>query len=309
MTNEYKIEKVSLQPYSLKLKKPWNINDSVVDYRRGFYLACTISGETFIGEASPLPGLHLESIEDIEQRLLEVSKILVTTKTPLVFKISEDLFGNFPSLTNEPPSITSAIEQIFWLFFNRQSPTRMANYTTIYTGRNRNYQGYKAIKWKVRGKPMLVWDELNAFSKTWPNTLIRIDGNRSIDPEELPKFCEVLSKFKNIDYIEEPCSNLRVAVDSTRNAGIKLAADESLWLKESLTKEAQVIVAKPQRLGGVSKVLQIKIKYPDKRLVLSHCFESPKTVAFLSKLGHAISPTENHGIYTQEFFATPKGAS
>ena len=62
-----KISDFNYSPYLIKLKKTFQSSQQLITERRGFLISITDEmGNSAIGEASPLPGLSLETNSDNE---------------------------------------------------------------------------------------------------------------------------------------------------------------------------------------------------------------------------------------------------
>lgn len=314
-------------PFSLKLKTPFQSSAQTIKQRDGFIISLTDElGNQSFGEASPLSGFSKETHNDLIQNLSEI-------KTKLVdFFLSEDLtaINNQLSTLKLVPSLRFALEQatlslliernksfIYQFIGNSKSEI---NVNAVFGFGEPNEilsavekkidNGYNTIKIKI-GRDNFE-DDLKLIrglrKKFGKEVNIRLDANGKWGLEEANKYLELLSPF-NIQYIEEPCNNLRSLIKLSEVSLIPIAVDESTYTIDDLfevinNSNIEFIVLKPMVLGGLISSLEIikKAEKKNKKIIISSSLESAVGKSGLVLLATITNHNFAHGLDTSRFF-------
>ncbi len=269
-----KIVDTAIKRFELPLLRPLTIGGQTLTCRCGLLLEMTSeSGQLYVGECSPLPGLHRESLEQAERQLRELP-------WPNV-----DLAALYPSVRN-------AIGMVMRDAVGSKQPVSVALNGLLMTGDDSVEslldEGYRSIKVKV-GRQSLERDIeriLVIKSKIKGHATLRLDANRSWSLEQACRFGQAVGP-SDIEYIEEPTHRYEDHADFIRMTGLPVTWDESLLAGEPFS-EVAALVLKPAILGGF-KAMQDWIQWAQTRdiqVVISSCFEGPWALRSYARLAY-----------------------
>jgi o-succinylbenzoate synthase len=271
---------LTYSPYSISLTKPFITSRGEISERKGFIISVkNQSNEEGIGEAAPLPEFGSESYEDDEKALENIQLNLRLDLNNLPISIDESL-----SDFNHLPALRSGIEQAILNLICVEKKTTLGDLFNVVVARNISVNGiiglldnqtavamakelkaagYRSIKIKV-GRSSFE-DDLeivkNIRGETGKNIMMRLDANGKWDTNEAVNCLKQLEQF-NIEYIEQPVSNIENFIGISENTSIPLAADESLRSYKEATdiinnNLAPVLILKPMMLGGLTTTMKI----------------------------------------------------
>ena len=90
-----KIEEIHIYTYQLPILIPLQIGNTTITSRTGAIINIKTSASIYgFGEASPLPGLHQESLNDIKSELMEIKSLLIGTHLEEVFTAIDNMQKN-----------------------------------------------------------------------------------------------------------------------------------------------------------------------------------------------------------------------
>jgi o-succinylbenzoate synthase len=267
-----------------------------------------------VGEASPLPGYSLDTLEDaasalgsLDLRELQRAVNVVETGEALKSVVSLlpqsqsaarmaletaalDLRGHqqgisAPALLGAPPGTERALA---WLAGAPHPGVLVAI-------RRAQRAGYEHFKIKLgeggnHAREVGCVRDLREALGTGPR--LRLDANRAWSQAQARAAGRRL-RAADIEFIEEPCRNLTHA----RGIGMPVALDESLQGLDAIDLQARalgtgasVVVLKPMMLGGLSRCLELgrRAAALDMGVVVSHSFDGPVALAAAAALALAL---------------------
>ncbi len=319
-----KIRDVRWYRFTLPLKEPLLIGANRITQREGWLLQLSDeNGFSAFGEASPLPGLHNETLMQcvdefriIKQRLVElpnfkaeeITRILKSLRNRLSLSPSVwfALDGALISLSERPEQDVT----------NRRAKV---NVNALLSGNVETWatqateavaEGFRSLKIKV-GRQDLSEElsALKALLRTLPaNVSLRLDANRFRTLKEAIHLAALPAE--RIEYIEEPLQNPADIPQFFRQTGIAVALDETLreaQAKQLLTQPAvNAMVLKPSILGGWLPTVQWAqtAKTHNKTIVISDTFSSGVGLQVLADWIVRLGATQTaHGLDTYRFLA------
>ena len=284
-----------LLPYHLPLRNKLTIKQESDSLRKGLLLFWQSDVGTVYGEIAPLPGLHLESLDE--------AKLLVQNHFPHFIKELEEsneswLELNYPKAL--APSVKFGFEMLAFHYqllrqecslvqFLNPEPSFPVSLNGLLDcsleGLESEIQrckiaGYKTVKMKV-GRSELKEDihRVRLVRRQWTDVEIRLDANQAWTLTEAKEILSALADC-NLAYCEEPLQNPHELPQLKKSCEVNLALDETLWKDPELAKLIQnnihAYILKPGILGGWQETLKwINSAKSTKILpVLSSSFES-----------------------------------
>ena len=283
--------------YRLPFKTPLHTASGTFDHRAGLILHLKSSGQSFFGEAAPLPTFSLETLD-------EVIYWLIHHRNKIEAILSDERPYNrlieFTNNQNPPPALqfgldalalqkvshlneVSLQQQLFSKAVNQIPLNALGDLHAdhcLKEVKSITNQGYKTIKFKV-GMDIEheIW-QLHRIRKKHPKLSIRLDANQAWSPIAARHHCQKLEEL-NIEYCEEPLSeptatNYRFLTEHT---SLPLALDESTrqlnnW--RELLSYSSAVILKPMLLGSFTTNLETKqlAETLDNKTVFSTSLES-----------------------------------
>jgi O-succinylbenzoate synthase len=313
------VSSCELFQFKIPLTSPIKVLNKLINYRKGLLLCFSDEkGDHGYGEISPLPGLHKETLADVQQNLYSVIPDLLKQN------IQEDLgelHGSFKRLFGSQKILSSnrfglevsllnllaerSQQPLYSLLGKPKTKTITLNGLLVETKTNEHLNthalslikaGYQTIKLKV-GHPRLETD-INTLEKlrqvVGPDIQIRLDANQAWSVSEAIRFGKAIREYK-IEYIEEPVSSITEIEKFYDQTGIQYALDESLRNLEPEVipnfKGLNTLVLKPSLLGGLEKTARF-CRVADLigvKNVLSSAFYSGFTLAVLAQFAAVYS--------------------
>lgn len=257
---------------------------------------------------STLQGFHQSSLEEVNFKIHEFFSSYTLSFNDIDFtKRFFNLVIEDAHLLAYSPEILFQIESLLLgilktthskLFSNEEVLTNQ-----LYRSENPAvfYKDSKCLKIKISPHGAFKTAELlNALYKENPNVIIRLDGNRQFELDELFEFESVLKNkvhpniFLNIDYIEEPFKNFYDGNTFKNRSDLDIAIDESFTALMSVDLKNNPVVIKPS-LIGLSPVMFWLRSHEESRAIISSSFEHPTILEGLYFLGRERS-NEYHGL-------------
>lgn len=297
--------KFNAYTYSFPFKKPFVTGSHTFKTRTGIVLELQDDELTALGEAAPLPGFSLESLEDVSAQLRKYASAIenllrddLTLETLQVFHRKNEIYPSLQfaldTLAVDYLSQKAGIPAQDFLFEDPAS-TLQANAVVSIEEENKTIrqvseyvdQGYTTIKIKV-GKDFE--NELRILRKvrsSYPKIVLRLDANRAWEPDEAVENLYALEHL-DIEYCEEPLA--KVTIQNLKNlhksVSIPLALDESILDVnhiDSIMPFVSAIVLKPMVLGSLSKL------FATNRLANSHNNKVIYTTSLESGIGRTMT--------------------
>lgn len=298
----------SVAHFEHALHKPFRSGRGVIRSRSGYLVRMERDGRVGFGELSPLPGFHVESVEESMRSLVEALACGGTPKAPS---------AAFALSCAECMTDAGAAER-----FNFVTPARVPSVrvNALFGGdavaaeaawKSGAFTGFRTIKLKVgRGS---VEDDVAlvaAFrSRMKPEQRIRLDANRMMEFDAAERLLEAIGPDR-IEYAEEPLRDPSRMPELARKTGIPMAIDETLrdadLAQDVLGAEGVIVqVVKPSLIGDLgeleSVVTQGTINGCD--TVFSNLFESAFTLALLGRVAAILGAEDrDHGLATAGLF-------
>ncbi len=309
------IRRIRLFRFSLPLRHTIRVGEKTISRRDGVLLLLEDErGRFAFGEATPLPGLHSETLETCVRELAAIKERLMGQR----FESEPDLekWGSALSPASRF-ALDAALTQL--IFTQNYSSENRVAVNALITGKGNEMlaqaqkavaNGYRSLKIKVGRDPLEKELKmiLAILRETPPAVKLRLDANRSWTPDQAESL-RVLPA-ERIEYVEEPLQNLSALEAFYQRTGLSIALDESLRTPEAvryLTFEGvKALVLKPTVLGGFSSVQKWAhlAREKGKMLVLSDTFSSGigvHTLGFWAILLHL--QKDAHGLDTYRFLA------
>lgn len=313
-------------PFSLQLKTPFQSSAQIIKERKGFIISLNDEpGNQSFGEASPLMNFSYESNNQVETTLKDLRTQLID------FSVGENLDVITQSLDSFKliPSVRFALEQailslliernksFIYQFIGNLKPEINVNAVfgfgeikdILSVVEKKIDDGYNTIKIKI-GRDNFE-DDLKLISKIrqqfGDGVSLRLDVNGKWKFEEAKNYLEQLSSF-NIQYIEEPCGNLKSLKKLADEPTIPIAADESIHTIEDAyevinNSNIGFIVLKPMVLGGLTALFRVitEAEKKNKKVIISSSFESTVGKSGLVLLAAITNHNFAHGLDTSDF--------
>lgn len=270
------IAEITLYKYELPLVRPLTIKGRTINMRSGVIVSLTDKdGFVGLGDASPLPGLHAESLKEAIGELVKIKEAKELTKATL-------------------PSVRFAVEGTMLDLAIQKEKTFERNeklqvpVNALITGDASDVvaefqqlcdAGYPAVKVKVGRRDVGEDIELvRSLKQLGRDVMLRLDANRAWGLDEALEFCIQVSAGQ-IEYIEEPIADINDQAEFIKASPVPLALDETLVendLRQINLEGVKAMVLKPSLLGGFEVTERlINIAKENSILpVLSSAFES-----------------------------------
>ncbi|HMP74156.1 MAG TPA: o-succinylbenzoate synthase [Kiritimatiellia bacterium] len=286
--------------YVLRLGEPLRVGGCELTHRTGLLIRWTEDGGGVgWGEASPLPGYHRESLEEV------IQAFGVWKRDPEAWGLA----GDFPSLRfGLEQAAESAGGRFAGLSARRIGINALVDLSRPGEAIARIAEGYHRLKIKVGRMDVEVEREgLRRIMGELPEGVrLRLDANGSLSLEAALHLAEGL-EGDGIDYFEEPVAEAGDLERFRRETGWPVALDESMADEEPSADKLRgvdALVCKPMRAGGFSRARGWKAccEAAGTRFVLSSCFESGVGLGGLLDLAAEVEVSEPCGFDTWRIF-------
>jgi O-succinylbenzoate synthase len=257
----------------------------------------TAEGAIGLGEAAPLPGTSVESLDDAARAIERFA-----ARAPFEVAEVDDALAQTVALLGAArfaieTALLDALAQLRGATLAEllvPAPAARVELAAVVDdaqdARRAYAAGIRCLKLKLYPGDDL--GRMRAIAAAAPGARLRIDGNRQWPRHRLEELLAPL-RFPAVEYVEEPCPATHLALD----AGAWFALDESLVelpeaeLRTALAHPSLVaLVLKPTVLGGISAVraLAALARSCDVAPVLSHALEGPIGTAACAELARAV---------------------
>jgi o-succinylbenzoate synthase len=263
-------------------------------------------GEVGFGEASPLPGMSIDTIEDAVR-----SAAVLAARAPIVIECAGHATAVADRITAAPAArfgietaLLAALAQhmctsvaALWSAIP-QGELRYAHVVDVEDqARHAVARGARCLKIKVGELEASAsgYDRVARIARAAPGIRLRIDANRSWRRERVG---EILASFAAlpIEYVEEPCVNAHELL--ANGLPCRIALDESLveLSRTELSRALEsphlaALVLKPTLLGGFARCFELASEAHRHGVapVVSHALEGPIGYGACIELARAIS--------------------
>lgn len=271
-----KIVSAQIKRYCLPLSRELTIKDAIIKNRTGALLFLTDSnGNTACGELAPLQSLHKESLEEAINQLTRLKDILTGVSIPAAFADFTEGIESFLPFAASPSTATAIEMAVLNLFKQQGSFDDLKNISipvnALLSTDTQNIcdsasrlidQDFTSIKVKVGrsifDKEIAAINKLSEIVKG--KATLRLDANRQWSLNTALEFCNQTAS-PQIEYIEEPLSNMNEIPEFTESSPIALALDETLVEKNieyvKQLKKIAAYILKPSLLGGFNKTAEL----------------------------------------------------
>lgn len=258
------------------------------------------SGATGFGEAAPLPGMSIDTLDDAMRACEALANRLplelatpghasaiaarITTAPAARFAIETALLSSISQLRG------TSVASLFHALPQAEIESAIVVDTEA-EARDAVARGVRCLKIKMAANELA---RVQRIAKAAPNCRLRIDANRGWPVEETPILLAALADLA-IEYVEEPC--IDAADLLSPDLPVKLALDESLIelspaaLERALSSPLlAAIILKPTLLGGFSRCLELASAAHAHGVapIVSHALEGPIGTAACHELARAI---------------------
>jgi len=265
-----KITDFKVQQYSIPFVKPFHTSGGTFTRREGFWITLSDGNYRAHGEAAPLPGFSVETLQDVRYALEGFHQAVKGESFE-----REELFTLIQVHTEKIPSARFALETAVYDLLSQQAGLPLSQFlnpqaaTEIsvngIAGIHLPGDGFSVIKVKVGFRNL--FDEIEYMeylTKSYGDEVVfRLDCNGAFDLSKAIRFCKEIEKF-NIDYVEQPlpADELEDMAELRYHTTIPIAVDESLCDYESAEKimeeqAADVFVIKPMVSSGFTECKRI----------------------------------------------------
>jgi L-alanine-DL-glutamate epimerase-like enolase superfamily enzyme len=312
-----KIVAVRIATYSLAMRPFLNHRGS----RRGLILGIGVrlghndEVRWSYGEASPWPGIHRESIEDVERQLVEIAPSLVGTEfQESCFNIEETCFGWLSISQVLSPLANYCLEHallnVKLQTEGGESVALLPKSAGLVTLQGKSWQklhfevaglvraGAQHLKVKV-GRDSLDKEAelLRGLVKEFRGLRLRLDANGLLTMSQVEELVVGAEVGQNLAFVEDP----DMADDICSRSSMSLAFEPGI--EEKFVKPDDFLVIKPSQVGGFSKLAEMAGRHTKDRVILSSAFETGLGIAsalmMMSQLGLRREP----GFGTYAFLA------
>jgi o-succinylbenzoate synthase len=310
-------------PFKIPFIKPITVAGNIITERRGFYLTLkTSEGLSAQGEAAPLDGISHETIRRAKHDLSEIQSFLMELKFPSQKDELLEMLKKEPYLFNSCGSVRFAVESAILMLASKTVNKSLAEYlgaelrdvetAVLLQGTHQEViadfkyfskHGARVFKLKVGDRNIALdvrkIQDIRPFLEM--DSYLRLDGNMKWGLKEACVFAQ-LAGNQNIDFIEEPVSDITQLNDFYQQTRMRIALDETLASSSIADQEGvSAYVLKPMVLGLVPTLDWIeKAGLSNRKAIISSAFESPvgfKVLANLACLSEQIA-----GLGTERWF-------
>jgi len=326
-----RIARVGIRSWDLPLARSLRVGGRTLERRAGVLVVLEDGeGHAGIGETAPLPGLHVESVEEAAAQLLKLAGELEDAVIPEGCPALAGAFEIWLGGRNLFPAVRTGIEgAVLTLLADRAgtdlphllatSPAERVRINALLNGdpaavldsaARLAKSGYTALKIKVGRRDAAEEAELVAAVRALvgPAIALRLDANRAWDLATARDFAERVAPA-GIDYLEEP---LRVASDLAAfvaDSPVPVALDETLLgfspQSPPPLRGVAALILKAAVLGGYERSLAWALLARRKGLaaVVSAAFPSAVGMALDIACAAALGDETAHGLGTSFAFA------
>lgn len=320
------IKKIIFKQFKFELKQKFSSSKNIINQREGIIVIAEDElGNNIGAEVSPLPGFSKETLEEAEKGLvLIIDKLLNKELTENNFSI-ENIYNEL----SLPNSVRFGIDQLILNLQIKRNPKFVQNNFNLVSKNKINVnsvvgieskevilnkvekcfnEGFSTIKIKIGRKNFnedlqIIESIQDIFSG---KLKLRCDVNGSWTESEAIQNINSLNNF-NLEYIEEPCSEISSNLNLREISKNAIAIDESVSSTVVLKKLIEdncfkFIVVKPMIVGSIFEILKL-IKLAEEKnvnLIFSSAFESEVGRSILVLLSSLVRHNYAHGLAVSE---------
>ena len=289
--------------------------------RSGWYLKIYANELCGIGEASPIPGISLETHQEVGYALngfkLALEGIDYAIELEELLLLSEVHGFNMPS-------VQFAIQSAAYDLFSKSKNKTVAKYlngealnsiniNSIYHKNSTiSNSETKVLKVKITEKNIFnIRERVDSIIEAYPPTVkLRLDFNGALDLVKAVRVCRELENY-NIDYIEQPLpiKSNQDLYDLRMSTDIPIALDESVSDYKSvleIIKEsyADVLIIKPTMTGSFNNIKKIVDLSKDEGLksIITSSFETSIAQFYIANLIAALKISDYCGVFNVHLF-------
>ena len=264
--------------------------------------ARTDRGAIGLGEAAPLPGMSLDTLDEARHEIARFARLVPFGVT------DRDAAATLVAATVAVPAARFALETALFDALARERRISLASLLRAGAGTrtvplaavvddpdaasDALAAGICCLKIKLGADDPL--DRVFAIAAAAPGATLRIDANRTWPASEVADRLAALAALP-VEYVEEPCRDAHLLLAAP--LACKLALDESLaalsssYLAAALrSPQLAAVVLKPALLGGLSACLALAAlaRASGVATVASHALEGPIGTAACAELALAL---------------------
>ncbi len=317
-------------PYSLKLNSTFSTAKTKFNERKGFIIKLKSESAEGIGDASPFPEFGSETYDETEVALNNIDLKIKINFDDLVKSINETLmkYEKYPALHHGlEQSLLNLICKEKKITLDKLLGIKIKNSVNVNgiigfesavnsakRAMELTKKGFKTLKIKAgRNSDDGGFEEdykciLEIRKEVGDEIKIRIDINGKWNLLNAADNLKDLEKF-NLEYAEQPVSELNDFIELSKITKVPLAADESIRSSNDAknfieSNAVNYLIIKPMMLGGLFKSLELIKLTESKNIkpVISSSFES--AIGRVNTLIAAATVKENiaHGLSVGEYF-------
>lgn len=265
--------------YRFPFVKPFRTGRQTFGVREGILLQLQRNGVTAYGEAAPLPGFSRESLDQVIRQLKEYS--------PKIDRYFHDEpapggLDKFYTDSDITPSLCFALDTLICDYLSQRAGSVMSHFLfenpqaqlpvnavipiqsipeTRKAVKSKIKEGYKTFKFKIGRNLAENLNVLEQIRDRFPEITIRIDANRSWNPEEALDNLAILERL-DVEYCEEPLARPSVSAleQLTNRSPVPVALDETLAdfnIYRSAAAFTPVLILKPMVAGSFANIYHI----------------------------------------------------
>jgi O-succinylbenzoate synthase len=315
-----KLASFDLHRYELPLSEPLVLKGMILRHREGLLLELIgEEGAVGWGEASPLPGVSRENLDEAARQLRDLASSMVGSEITDDWIDQDGDFGRELDAMDLAPSVRFGCELALWDLYAAASGKALAELVAsrpratvpvnalisappdkaLEEVRRARSAGYHAVKLKVGGRSLEEEIELvqRLNEELGDAVSLRLDANRAWGLEEAERFARGTVGLR-FEYVEEPLADSAWLPSFARACGMPVALDESLAGIEPEALEdrwyARAVVLKPTLLGGISRTLRFAARASRLGIepVISSAYETGVGTAALVALAAGVGNEE-----------------
>jgi len=222
------------------------------------------------GEASPHPGVHQSTADDVADELTRWLT-LPTGGSSLLRLSPAARFGLESALAHVAKPITVEVNG---LAQSMEEALSLAG------------QGYSTVKLKVGDNAAADARRVREIREALPTLRLRLDANRRYNKRDAIAFCNAVCDL-NIEYIEEPTAEPGDLPEVAAATTLGIALDESTREAhlDALLPHAKAVIIKPSALGRTAALdLARRAGQAGLAVIFTSCFESDVGLTAIGQL-------------------------
>tara|TARA_Y100000590_G_scaffold428005_1_gene538863 strand:- start:7921 stop:8943 length:1023 start_codon:yes stop_codon:yes gene_type:complete len=307
---------IQSERYDVCLINPFRNAKTNIKNRSGLYVRLFIDDFCGCGEAAPLSPYSNETLAEISWAFEELKIALKDNSHYL----KDDLLDLFELYARDMPSLHFALDISLYDIMAQKEKISLAKYlnfnnlnevkfSSVYNGAiNKSFKKVK-VKFGLNDIDKEINFLYELFNQYNNKVQFRIDANQAYSIDE---FLYLLNEIKkiNIEYIEEPLSNLNQEnLESIKRiSDIPIAIDESIFSSNyKALSESHLIdyaIIKPSLYGGLNSIFKLVnfFKRHDIKIIFSSALNTKIGNLSNIHLASALKLNNCHGLNEHAFF-------